>query len=159
MADFHVLRAVGENVYGYDAAAKTLLASIDGGKTWEARVPQGDVFDLVMNPDDPSQLLVSTHSRLATSEDGGRTWETLGPERALLAWPAARTLYVVGTNGETFVSADGGWSLTPRGSLDGAPTAVSAVTDGSLYVALEDGTLRVSDDGGTTWRVESGITR
>ncbi|MBA3381046.1 MAG: exo-alpha-sialidase, partial [Actinobacteria bacterium] len=34
-ADFHVLRAAGERVYGYDASNDRLLVSADAGRTWE----------------------------------------------------------------------------------------------------------------------------
>jgi photosystem II stability/assembly factor-like uncharacterized protein len=129
-ADFHVLRAVDDRVYGYDAPTRRLLPSLDGGKTWVERVSPGQVIDLAVNPDDATHLLASTQSGLLTSADGGRTWEPLGPERALLAWPTARALYVLGASGATYVSTDGGRSLTPRGDVEDWPAALSAGRDG-----------------------------
>jgi photosystem II stability/assembly factor-like uncharacterized protein len=154
-ADFHVLRVVRDLVYGYDAATERLLVSRDGGRSWAERASPGELIDLAANPVDARHLVATTSGGLVTSEDGGRTWDALGFERALLAWPDERMLYLLGADGEMYVSADGGWSLTPRGHVGGAPAALSADHDGALYVALQDRTVRVSGDGGTTWRVRS----
>jgi photosystem II stability/assembly factor-like uncharacterized protein len=154
-ADFHVLRLVRDLVYGYDAATERLLVSQDGGQSWTERVSPGEIIDLAANPADARHLVATTSTGLVTSEDGGRTWGTLGFERALLAWPDERSLYLLGADGEMYVSADGGFSLTPRGNVGGAPAALSADHDGALYVALQDRTVRVSGDGGTTWTLRS----
>jgi photosystem II stability/assembly factor-like uncharacterized protein len=146
---------VEDLIYGYDAATAKLLVSQDGGKSWTERVSPGEVIDLAVNPADARHLVVTTRSGLVTSQDGGRTWDSLGFEHALLAWPGERTLYLLGADGEMYLSADGGRSLTPRGPVGGTPAAISADRDGALYVALRDGTVRVSSDGGTTWRVRS----
>lgn len=154
-ADFHVLRVVEDLIYGYDAATARLLLSQDGGRSWTERVSPGEIIDLAANPGDARDLIATTNSGLVTSEDGGRTWDTLGFERALLAWPDERTLYLLGADGEMYASADGGRSLTPRGRVGSAPAALFADRDGTLYVALRDQTVRVSRDGGTTWTVRS----
>lgn len=154
-ADFHVLRVVEGLIYGYDAATARLLVSEDGGKSWAERVSPGEISDLAANPESARHLVAATRAGLVTSEDGGRTWDTLGFERALLAWPGERTLYLLGADGQIYMSADGGRSLTPRGGVGGAPAALYADSDGTLYVALQDGAVTVSSDGGTTWAVRS----
>ena len=49
------------------------------------------------------------------------------------------------------MSSDGGLRWEDRGSTCGEPQAMTVDADGSLHVALIDGTLTVSDDGGQTF--------
>jgi hypothetical protein len=154
-ADFHVLRLRGKRIYGYDAANGRLLVSLDRGRTWNQRNAPGEVVDLAADPANGERLLASTTEGLAFSEDGGRAWERLGASRGLLAWPAARALYLVAPDGVVYASADGGRSLTPRADVGGKPAAMFAASETDLFVALHDGTVKVSRDGGLTWNLRS----
>jgi photosystem II stability/assembly factor-like uncharacterized protein len=61
---------------------------------------------------------------------------------------------VVDGLGRVFASADGGRKLVKRGEIGGKPAALLAHGE-DLYVALHDGTIKRSSDGGTTWAVRS----
>jgi len=156
-ADFHVLRSKGNRIYGFDATNERLMFSRDAGRTWIERGPPAPLFDLAVNPSNPSHLIASSESGLWTSTDGGRTWARQGrPERTgLLAWARAGKLYLVLPFGLVQRSSDGGRRWTDRGDVDGQPAALLAHTPRELYVALHDGTVKRSDDGGRTWAIRS----
>jgi hypothetical protein len=71
-----------------------------------------------------------------------------------LAWQPGGDLYRVDPGGAINVSSDSGRSWQERGSTGGEPHAMTVGEDGTIYVALLDGTLKVSDDGGQTFRDE-----
>jgi hypothetical protein len=155
-ADFHVLRASGQRVYGVNSADGALLASADGGRTWKRRTPPGAVLDLAIDPRDGGRIVVSGERGLAISRDGGRSWRPLDDERVgLLAWTDA--LVLVDAAGDVHASDDAGRSFAKAGSLGGRPAALSA-HDGKLLAALHDNTVHLSADGGRTWtlRVQAG---
>jgi DNA-binding beta-propeller fold protein YncE len=149
-ADFHVLRAAGRKVYGVNSADGALLASADGGRTWEERRPPGPVLDLAIDPADDERIVVAGEDGLAVSRDGGRGWRPLGGRAGLLAWTDA--LVLVDAAGDVHTSTDAGRTFAQVGSLGGQPAALAA-HDGALLAALHDNTVRVSDDGGRTWDV------
>jgi hypothetical protein len=51
-------------------------------------------------------------------------------------------------------SDDGGRTWTATGPIGGQPAAFEAEADG-LYVALHDGTVKRSTDGGRSWAIRS----
>jgi len=157
-ADFHVLRSVGERVYGYDATNARLLTSPDRGITWENIVPPGPVVDLAVDPADPRRLAVTAAGELEqglyTSRDSGESWTRLADVVGLLAWPSPGRLYAVDGAGQVFASASGGRKLELRGEIGGEPAALLGVRD-ELFVALHDGTIKRSADGGAVWTVRS----
>jgi len=53
------------------------------------------------------------------------------------------------------VSSDGGRRLVRRGEIGGQAAALLAEGQDELYVALHDGTIKRSTDGGATWTVRS----
>lgn len=155
-ADFHVLRARGRTVYGFDVAAERLLASGDGGRTWAQRAAPEPLVDLAIDPGDPEHLLASGGAVLYRSVDGGRSWSPVaGGVSGYLAWPVPRRLFVATLDGAflTATSAEGPWR--GRGSLAGQVAALHAAGGTTLYAALHDGTIKQSDDGGTTWKVRA----
>lgn len=158
-ADFHVLRFAGERVYGYDATNDRLLASADEGKTWNELERPGPLVDLAVDPGDPRHIVVAAASDLAQglyeSRNTGSSWNRIGDTVGLLAWPTTDQLYIVDDRGQTFVSADAGRQLEPRGDIGGQPAALLAQNPGELYVALHDGTIKKSADGGVNWVVRS----
>lgn len=155
-ADFHVLSARGRSVYGFDVAAERLLASSDGGRTWAERAAPEHLVDLAIDPDDAEHLLASGGAVLYRSVDGGRSWSPAASGVAgYLAWPVPRRLFVATLDGAllTATSAEGPWRA--RGSLAGDVAALHASGGTTLYAALHDGTIKQSDDGGTTWQVRA----
>lgn len=147
-ADFHVLRAAGGDVVGYDSTNGRLLASTDGGTTWrEVPIPE-PLLDLVLYPGDPSRFVASGESGLYASPDGGRTWDLLDGSPGLLAWPSPEQLFVVEASGRVAISEDGGRAWVAAGRVPGEPAAIHAASAEELYVALHDGSILWSRDGG-----------
>jgi hypothetical protein len=157
--DFHVLRSAGERVYGYDVTNDRLLASADGGRTWQELGRPGPMLDLAVHPRDRSYLVAAAEGALGpglfASRDAGQTWRALGHTLGLLAWPISDGLYTVTAGGEVLRSADGGASFQRRGEIGGEPAAFVAEGADDLYVALHDGTIQHSTDGGASWTVRS----
>ena len=155
-ADFHVLRAIGTRVYGYDVSGRRLLVSDDRGRTWTERTPQATVLDLAPDPTAPRTLVATTASGLLTSRNAGRTWKRLGAEVGLLGWPLPNRLFLAAANGDVFVSTNPGNRWRRVGSLGGQPSAFLAHSARELYAALHDGSILHSRDAGRSWRAVTG---
>jgi hypothetical protein len=149
-ADFHVLRATGRRIYGFDATHGRLMVSGDGGRSWAERRPPAPLIDLAVDPDDADHVIASGEAALFASRDGGRTWRPVDRDRAgLLAWTDA--LHLVDGAGAVHRSRDGRrWRRI--GSAGGQPAAL-AVDGRDLYLALHDNRVKVSNDGGPRWSV------
>ena len=158
-ADFHVLRSAGGRVYGYDASNDRLLTSDDAGRTWSDAERPAPLIDLAVDPNDDLHLLAAGASDVAQglyeSRDGGQSWERIGDSVGYLAWVSSDRLLLVDGNGDVFASADGGRSFARRGAIGGQPAALLGQAADELYVALHDGTIKRSSDGGATWTVRS----
>ena len=154
-ADFHVLRAAGRRVVGFDVTNERLLVSRDGGRTWQERDEPGALIDLAVNPTDTDQVVASTETALYASSNEGRTWRPAAQAVGLLAWPPGKNLYLVTGEGQIFASGDSGRRWRQAGEVGGEPAAFTSAADGRLYVALHDGTVKVSGDGGRTWSLRS----
>jgi photosystem II stability/assembly factor-like uncharacterized protein len=156
-ADFHTLRFAHGRVYGYDVTNDRLLVSRDEGRTWDELARPGPIFDLAVDPADPGHLVAASQSQLGPalfeSVNGGRSWRAMASLAGLLAWPAPEQLYVVTSGGEVFLATDGK-RLELRGRTGGEPAAFLADA-GDLYVALHDGTVERSTDGGRRWELRS----
>ena len=153
-ADFHVLRSRGKRVYGFDSSNGRLLFSRDRGRTWTERQTPGPLLDLAVDPIDLSHLVATGEHGLVQSRDDGRSWRLLGDKVGLLAWPDASRLYLIDQAGIVSVSRTGGRKWLAVGSIGGQPAALLA-TRGDLYVALHDGSIKRSGDGGRTWTIRS----
>lgn len=158
-ADFHALRLAGRRVYGYDSSNDRLLVSGDAGRTWDELQKPGPVVDLAVSPVNPSRIVLASagglEEGLFESRSGGRTWKRINTTIGLLAWPAQEQLYMVTGGGEALTSSDGGREFDRGGAIGGEPAAFLAQGAGELYVALHDGTIKHSTDGGVTWAVRS----
>jgi photosystem II stability/assembly factor-like uncharacterized protein len=58
-------------------------------------------------------------------------------------------------DGQVRRSADRGRSWTTTGRVNGEPAAFESAGVDQLYVALHDGTILSSTDGGRTWSIRS----
>jgi hypothetical protein len=154
-ADFHVLRYQGGRLFGYDATNDRLLVSRDRGRTWRRAARPAPIVDLVAHPRDPNRLVASTESGVYVSANEGRSWRWRAIRTGLLAWPGPIALLLVEKNGRFSRSTDGGVNWTRVGTIGGEPAALLARSTRELYVALHDGTIKRSLDGGRTWRSRS----
>lgn len=152
-ADFHVLRFAGERVYGYDASNDRLLVSTDRGQSWNELEKPGPLIDLAADPASARRIVATTEEGLFESRDGGDSWTRVSDAVGLLAWPGR--LYLIAGGGQVFASRDGGRRLEQQGEIGGQPAALVAEGPSELYVALHDGTIKRSTDGGATWAVRS----
>lgn len=154
-ADFHVLVARGERVYGYDVSRERLLVSTDQGRRWNERTAPGPVFSLAIDPANGERAVAATSAGLSVSSDAGRTWTLRRDAPAgMLAWPERESMYVVDANGQVLVSRDLGRSFRIIGSTEVQPVALEARGE-ELFAALVDGSILRSTDGGRTWRLRA----
>ena len=148
-ADFHVLRASGRHVYGFDGTGGRFMASTDLGRAWEEREGAPAPFDLAIDPTDAKRVLATTEDGLQESRDEGRTWRRVSDQVALLGWASRERLYMLDQDGQVLLSRDGGRTVKPQGRVEGEPVSFMA-DDSGIYVALADGrVMRSTDDGGT----------
>jgi len=155
-ADFHVLRAQGKTVYGFDSRSERLLVSTDAGRGWTTLVPPEALIDLAIDPKNPRHLLASGGAVLYESLDGGRTWNAIASGIAgHLAWPTSGRVFLADLAGSflTAPRASGPWRA--RGALVSPAAALLAVDEQTLFAALHDGTIVRSGNGGATWKVRA----
>ena len=146
-ADFHVLDAAGGMIYGYSGGR--LLVSEDGVE-WADRGPMR-MADLAVDPADPERMLATTERGLVVSENAGNSFtEVLGaPLLVLVDIDDGGAAVGVAPDGTVVASADGGRTWAERGTVGGAPAALTVQGD-QVYAAV-DGTVLASADGGETF--------
>jgi photosystem II stability/assembly factor-like uncharacterized protein len=149
-ADFHILRAAGRRVYGFDAAHRRLLTSDDTGTSWQMRSAPNGLLDLVLDPQNPRSLVASTMNRLFRSRDAARSWHVLRGPAGLLAW-SARGLFVTDPRGGVWMATAPARPWMPRQPLGGSP-ATFAAAGNELYAAVHEGSVLRSSDGAQSWR-------
>jgi len=158
--DVHALGGAG-NVLYLASPQQGVMASTDGGKTWEARSTQtGQSFmgTILVDPNDTDRLIAPDMAgALATSSDGGRTWQPLGgPMGAMAAaWNPANTDEIIATGMQGAErSTDAGATWEPV-ELPSGTSAVTYTTDGkTIYAAALSGERALvyrSNDSGKTW--------
>ncbi|WP_205695637.1 glycoside hydrolase [Conexibacter sp. SYSU D00693] len=152
-ADLHQVRLAGRELYAFDAATSSMLRSQDGGRTFQDSAPPEPLLvDFVVDPADRDVLVASGENGLYRSQDGGRRWRRL--ERDVsprLAWPSADRLLRADRDGRVRRSGDGGRTWHDLGRVDGEPVALAVGRGGELLLALTDGTVLASSDGGATF--------
>jgi hypothetical protein len=154
-ADFHVLESSGRQVYGFDSSGGRLMVSADRGRRWSERSPPEPLLSLAIDPADAQRVIASGESELHLSSDGGRHWRSLGGEPGFLAWPAAGRVYLVRGDGGVLSTRRPGRRWESVGEAGGQPAAFEAQAARELYVALHDGTVKRSGDGGVSWSVRA----
>ena len=154
-ADFHVLEAAGDRVYGFDASGARLVFSRDGGERWAERSAPEPLVSLAIHPDDARRVVASGEGALYASHDEGRRWQRVARAGGLLAWPTRSRTYLIDPDGSVNRSLDGGKSWRRVGEVGGRPAAFESEGPSDLYAALHDGTVKRSTDGGESWSVRS----
>lgn len=155
--DIHAFGATGSTLY---AAGPNVgvLASTDGGTTWERRTTDaGQAFfgRIIAGPGENHLVAADARTGAVQSTDGGRSWRPLGgPAGAVWVSRSGPVLYVSTQEGVARTSDGGGsWEAVtvPNGaSLVEADPAEPTV----LYAGTHAGdsvTVQVSRDGGNTW--------
>jgi hypothetical protein len=152
-ADLHKLIVRDKRIYAFDAVLGAMLITEDGGRTWTERfTPRGLVIDFVVDPEDPKYLVAATEDQLYKTEDEGQGWRPLDPgEGFRLAWPAPGKLYRAEKDGTIRLSADKGASWEEVGKVEGEPYKFHEVGPDELLLALSDGSIVETKDGGKTW--------
>lgn len=147
--DFHRLTSAGDVVLGVSAHDGRLLRSADLGRTWIDLGAPG-LFDIALDPADPSVVVGTSEGGTVRSTDGGATFTPIAgaPLLTLLAWTEG-TLYGIDVEGVVHASADQGMTWMARGPLGGVPVAVAAA--GESLAALVGDSILESRDGGLTF--------
>ena len=156
--DVHAFSSGGSTLYAAGPAIG-VIASSDGGRTWDARTSDaGQAFfgRMLTGPDDDQHLIAADARSGATeSTDGGRTWHSLGgPPSAVWVSRGGTTLYVAGPQGAARRTVGG--KLWEELALPAGATLVEADPSDPavVYAGIHDGeTVRVmvSRDGGARW--------
>lgn len=160
VSDVHALGGAG-NVLYLASPQSGVMASTDGGKTWEPRTTQaGQSFmgTILVDPNDTDRLIAPDMAgALATSIDGGRTWRPLGgPTGAMAAaWNPANTAEIIATGMQGAErSTDAGATWEPV-ELPSGTSAVTYTPDGkTIYAAAladERALVYRSTDSGKSW--------
>lgn len=154
-ADIHVIRRNGPTIYLWDAVLGAVLVSDDGLRSFEERfTPRQLVLDMVVDPEDPDYLLISTEEELFRSTDQGEKWRPSGlAPSARLAWAPTGELFRALEDGTFERSDDRGQTWERVGELPAEPWKVELQDARTMWVALADGSIAETGDGGRTWDV------
>lgn len=152
-ADLHRMILIHDRLYAFDAVLGAILVSEDGGRDWsEHFTPREVLLDFVVDPGDPRRLVASSETQIYESPDMGDGWRPVGEGRsARLDWPAPKVLMRADADGQFLVSADGGRTWERRARITGEPYKVRALDAERAFVALSDGTIVETKDGGRTF--------
>ncbi len=161
VTDIHALGAGGGVIYA-GSPAVGVLASTDGGTTWEVRTDQaGQAFmgRILVDASDPQHVVAPDMSvGAAESTDGGRTWKALGGAEGAMwvTWDETDTSNIIVTgSGAAAETTDGGATWQPLDVPDGALIVEMSPDDADvLYAAVHDdpnARVWISRDGGATW--------
>ena len=152
-ADFHTLELSGRRIVAALYQQSQVLVSDDDGKTWQTRAAPMPLTALEVDPADPDRWIASTERGIFMSTDGGESWRQKEPTpHSRFAWQEGGELFRIDPGGPVRVSTDRGESWQERGSTGGEPQALEIDDEGTLYAALRDGTVKVSNDGGQTFK-------
>ncbi len=160
VSDVHALGAAADTVYLASPQAG-LLASSDGGSTWQLRntsVGQAFMGTIMVDRKNPDHLVApDMQNGVVTSSDGGRTWTALGGPEGTMSVSLDPTniqrIVAVGMGGGA-VSSDGGRTWADIELPQGTSVVTFSADGTTLYAGALDGQMaRISTsiDGGATW--------
>ena len=153
-ADLHKIVSSHDRMYAFDAVLSAIVISEDDGRTFsEHFTPRGLIIDFEVDPGDADRLVAANDDELFRSEDGGRHLAadrsgapasgSHGPRRTRSTAPTgtapsgSRT-----TRGDTWEDV---------GRVDGEPYKFKVIDEKHLYLALSDGSIIETTDGGRSW--------
>ncbi|MEX0750540.1 MAG: hypothetical protein WD359_06990, partial [Dehalococcoidia bacterium] len=143
-----------------------VMASEDGGKTWNALVDRQnfDGMNLVFDPQQPQTLYLAGHNVFSRSDDGGATWQAVSHNlpgldlHAFGASPVTGGRFYAFALGRGIFASEGGasewsplWPDAPQGT-----NSIVEMSDGTLLVGASDKGIFRSEDGGATWQESRG---
>jgi hypothetical protein len=155
-ADLHKIIQRHDRLYAWDAVLSAILISEDGGKTFEENfTPRGLIIDFEVDPENPEKIVAANEEEIFMTENGGQSWRpVVGGEGVRLAWTDPDKLYRADKDGTFYVSPDGAQSFQEVSKLDGEPYKIHPLGPEELLVALSDGSIVKTSDGGRTWTSE-----
>jgi photosystem II stability/assembly factor-like uncharacterized protein len=151
----------------YIAGGNGLHRSTDGGESWRVLTSwqTEEILSVALDPIDSSVLYVATPFGVFRSTDGGNRWEKKIQgmkkwfvQRVIIDWKDRRTLYAAAED-DLYRSRDAGEEWVALGvDVPGILTVLQHPVDPSvLIVGTENDGVRVSDDGGKTWKAGRGL--
>jgi photosystem II stability/assembly factor-like uncharacterized protein len=151
----------GQIIYA-GTSGRGVFATSDGGQLWQSAYSGDYVPNVALNPNRPTQAVVSLRDRLLRTTDGGQSWQVLAAasfgweEIVSLLWLADGTLVAGTGQSRLYVSLDQGESWFERSSLAAWGVIDLTVVDGAVdplqILAGTWGGLYRSDDGGLSWQ-------
>lgn len=134
-----------------------VIKSIDGGNSWEPTNLDFEIenqircTDLLMDPQNPDKIYVTSSQGLFVTEDGGETWDqplsiflrdvAIHPGNSDIVYAAGTRFYKSEDGGESFDQINSG--LPSSGQVNRLEMAVTAANDQLVYILAGD-----SDDSG-----------
>jgi hypothetical protein len=152
-ADLHKIVLRHDRMYAFDAVLSAIVISEDGGRTFsEHFTPRGLIIDFDVDPTDPDRLVAANDNELFRSEDGAETWRPIVQAPGIrLAWVTPDSLYRADKDGTVRISRDAGDTWEDVGRVDGEPYKFKVIDEKHLYLALSDGSIVETTDGGRRW--------
>jgi len=153
LADLHSIVPAHDRIYALDTVLDGLLIGDKSGRRWQERLTPGSrMVDLAVDPRDPAYLLASDKHGIFRSDDEGRSWRQIAPgDSPRIAWPANGAAYRADRDGRVSSSSDRGVSWRPLTLVKGRPAWLTALGRRWLLMALDDGSVLESADGGESW--------
>jgi hypothetical protein len=150
-ADFHTLDVSQDRLVAALYGQAQVLVSSDEGRNWQTKTAPMPLVDLAVDPADAERWIATSERGIFLSTDGGQTWRQRDPTpNVRIDWPEGGDVHRVDPGGPLKTSPDGGETWEDVGSTGGEPQAL-LVEGETVYVALFDGTVKVSEDGGATF--------
>ena len=151
--DLHKIVIRHDRMYAFDAVLSAIVISEDEGRTWsEHFTPRGLIIDFDVDPADRDRLVASNDDELFRSEDGTDTWRPIARAPGMrLAWVAPDTLYRADKDGTIRISDDAGDTWEDVGRVDGEPYKFKVIDEKHLYLAMSNGAILETTDGGRGW--------
>jgi hypothetical protein len=152
-ADLHKIVAIHGRLYAFDAVLGAILISEDGGRTFtENFTPRALVIDFVVDPQDPAHVIASTEDQVFRSERRGLdvAGHHLRPRRPARVARARRPRARGPRRDRDGVARPGPNVQACRRGARRART-IQGPRRPTPPLALSDGTIMRTDDGGVTW--------